>query len=107
MDRAERTVKGYEHGFYSLAETLSIVIGQVDDGNVRSIVGRLPNDLLIELRKTVQHAPTTEQNWRETFLVEGGISLETDEQREARTSDEKRRYRKGIETLRRMFASDE
>ncbi len=107
MQRIRRVVDGYRHGFYTLMETLSAVVSEINETNVGDVVQSLPPGLLAELRQKVKKSPISDEDWSDTIFIDPALRhTESDSERARRELEQKNRYRSGIEALRHFFATD-
>ena len=113
LQTIQRRVSGYQKGVYTLMETVHSIISEVDETIVQNAVARLPEDLLTEIRATVDAAPRTEGDWGRCYSIHAGIyrvpagKTEADVAKE-RDQEEKKlalRYRNGIQVLRKFFGT--
>jgi hypothetical protein len=105
MKRIQQIVTGHHRGMYTLLETLAAVVCEIDDVNANEVLRQLSPELLSALKSKVEQAPSTEEDWNEAICIDTTMGRETAAEREARRSEGKRKYRTGIESLRRLFAA--
>jgi hypothetical protein len=99
-NRLEIVFRTWERGAITNHEFLFRVIEGATWENLQEIIDRLQPDLRDELKRVVEEAPTTDDDWKGMRIVEMYTSLETQTDAERRRTLELQQYRLGVQTIR-------
>ena len=102
MNRVESVLSLTRRGVLRRADLVNNLVYLASEMPVEELVPTVPLDLLGELRRSIDTAPQTDDEWSSSQFIVGGSYRTTVEQASevARTN-----YRKGVEALRKYFAS--
>jgi hypothetical protein len=101
-----KVLQHYEMGVISDAELPSAVFRALTADNLPEFLDFVSPGVLRVLRTAAAAAPTTDAGWDELITIHGGTFDARDAEAWRRAEQEERmRFRRGVETLRRSFES--
>ena len=96
LSRLRRLVKRYAEGVFTGVEVASYCISAADSSNALELVRELPSEILAQVQRWLQDAPTTEDAWAAWDVISIHQAPEASLSREERLA----KFRASVEALR-------
>lgn len=96
LSRIRRLVRLYGEGTYTQLEVADYCISVADNTNALQLLQQLPSEILAEVKRWVQGAPTTEVEWEQCDVFSINHAPQPSSTREKRVA----KYRISTEALR-------